>query len=82
MLVKHRYQQTFVMLQCNVLIEFFVIPSKLCYLCFDILPHTYNFLPRIFLAGKKVMQIALGRSAADEAKTGLHKLSKVLHQIF
>ncbi|KAG8050860.1 hypothetical protein GUJ93_ZPchr0009g1729 [Zizania palustris] len=33
---------------------------------------------RIFLAGKKVMQIALGRSAADEAKTGLHKLSKFL----
>jgi mRNA turnover protein 4 len=32
---------------------------------------------RIFLAGKKVMQIALGRSPADEAKTGLHKLSKV-----
>jgi mRNA turnover protein 4 len=34
------------------------------------------FCSRIFLAGKKVMQIALGRSAADEAKTGLHKLSK------
>uniref|UniRef100_A0A0E0MBH8 Ribosome assembly factor mrt4 n=1 Tax=Oryza punctata TaxID=4537 RepID=A0A0E0MBH8_ORYPU len=33
---------------------------------------------RIFLAGKKVMQIALGRSPADEAKTGLHKLSKRL----
>ncbi|GJN13994.1 hypothetical protein PR202_gb00763 [Eleusine coracana subsp. coracana] len=33
---------------------------------------------RIFLAGKKVMQIALGRSAADEAKTGLHKISKVI----
>uniref|UniRef100_A0A0E0J5S6 Ribosome assembly factor mrt4 n=1 Tax=Oryza nivara TaxID=4536 RepID=A0A0E0J5S6_ORYNI len=33
---------------------------------------------RIFLAGKKVMQIALGRSPADEAKTGLHKLSKFL----
>uniref|UniRef100_A0A0D3HQE1 Ribosome assembly factor mrt4 n=1 Tax=Oryza barthii TaxID=65489 RepID=A0A0D3HQE1_9ORYZ len=33
---------------------------------------------RIFLAGKKVMQIALGRSHADEAKTGLHKLSKFL----
>lgn len=33
---------------------------------------------RIFLAGKKVMQIALGRSSADEAKTGLHKLSKFL----
>ncbi|KAK3135942.1 hypothetical protein QOZ80_5BG0425620 [Eleusine coracana subsp. coracana] len=33
---------------------------------------------RIFLAGKKVMQIALGRSAADEAKTGLHKISKFL----
>ncbi|XP_047071348.1 mRNA turnover protein 4 homolog [Lolium rigidum] len=33
---------------------------------------------RIFLAGKKVMQIALGRSPADEAKTGLHKLSKYL----
>uniref|UniRef100_A0A0D3HH68 Ribosome assembly factor mrt4 n=1 Tax=Oryza barthii TaxID=65489 RepID=A0A0D3HH68_9ORYZ len=32
----------------------------------------------IFLAGKKVMQIALGRSPADEAKTGLHKLSKFL----
>ena len=35
------------------------------------------FCSRIFLAGKKVMQIALGRSPADEAKTGLHKLSKV-----
>uniref|UniRef100_J3NAM5 Ribosome assembly factor mrt4 n=1 Tax=Oryza brachyantha TaxID=4533 RepID=J3NAM5_ORYBR len=33
---------------------------------------------RIFLAGKKVMQIALGRSPADEAKTGVHKLSKFL----
>ncbi|CAD6258843.1 unnamed protein product [Miscanthus lutarioriparius] len=33
---------------------------------------------RIFLAGKKVMQIVLGRSPADEAKTGLHKLSKFL----
>ncbi|KAL6905778.1 hypothetical protein ACP4OV_003379 [Aristida adscensionis] len=33
---------------------------------------------RIFLARKKVMQIALGRSAADEAKTDLHKLSKFL----
>uniref|UniRef100_A0A453KEG1 Ribosome assembly factor mrt4 n=1 Tax=Aegilops tauschii subsp. strangulata TaxID=200361 RepID=A0A453KEG1_AEGTS len=36
---------------------------------------------RIFLAGKKVMQIALGRSPADEAKTGLHKLSKVIHPL-
>lgn len=38
---------------------------------------TYSLYVRIFLAGKKVMQIALGRSSADEAKTGLHKLSKV-----
>jgi hypothetical protein len=59
-----------------------VMPSKLSYLCCHFLAHTYNFLPRIFLAGKKLMQIALGRSAADEAKAGLHKLSKVPHQIF
>jgi len=39
------------------------------------------FYHRIFIVGKKVMQIALGRSAADEAKTGLHKLSKVLAQV-
>ncbi|KQJ92639.1 mRNA turnover protein 4 homolog [Brachypodium distachyon] len=33
---------------------------------------------RIFLAGKKVMQIALGRTAADEVKTGMRKLCKFL----
>jgi hypothetical protein len=27
------------------------------------------------------MQIALGRSPADEAKTGLHKLSKVIYSL-
>ena len=32
---------------------------------------------RFFLGANKVMQISLGRSAADEGKPGIHKLSKV-----
>ncbi|XP_021751037.1 mRNA turnover protein 4 homolog [Chenopodium quinoa] len=31
---------------------------------------------RFFLGSNKVMQIALGRSASDEIKSGLHKISK------
>ncbi|XP_020102238.1 mRNA turnover protein 4 homolog [Ananas comosus] len=34
---------------------------------------------RIFLGSNKVMQISLGRSAAEEVKPGIHKLSKLLH---
>ncbi|XP_050377056.1 uncharacterized protein LOC126794389 [Argentina anserina] len=34
---------------------------------------------RFFLGSNKVMQIALGRSESDEIKTGLHKVSEVLH---
>ncbi|KAJ8477870.1 hypothetical protein OPV22_021597 [Ensete ventricosum] len=33
---------------------------------------------RFFLGSNKVMQIALGRSVADEVKPGIHKLSKFL----
>lgn len=33
---------------------------------------------RFFLGSNKVMQVALGRSAADEIKPGLHKISKFL----
>ncbi|KAJ0981363.1 hypothetical protein J5N97_009618 [Dioscorea zingiberensis] len=33
---------------------------------------------RFFLGSNKVMQISLGRSAADEGKPGIHKLSKFL----
>ncbi|GFP93873.1 mRNA turnover protein 4 homolog [Phtheirospermum japonicum] len=33
---------------------------------------------RFFLGSNKVMQIALGRSDADEIKSGLHKISKLL----
>ncbi|KNA21428.1 hypothetical protein SOVF_043330 [Spinacia oleracea] len=33
---------------------------------------------RFFLGSNKVMQIALGRSASDELKPGLHKISKFL----
>ncbi|KAL9250832.1 mRNA turnover protein 4-like protein [Drosera capensis] len=33
---------------------------------------------RFFLGSNKVMQIALGRSAADEIKPGIHKVSKLL----
>ncbi|XP_021749175.1 mRNA turnover protein 4 homolog [Chenopodium quinoa] len=33
---------------------------------------------RFFLGSNKVMQIALGRSASDEIKPGLHKISKFL----
>lgn len=33
---------------------------------------------RFFLGSNKVMQIALGRSVADEVKPGIHKLSKVV----
>jgi hypothetical protein len=35
------------------------------------------FFPRFFLGSNKVMQVALGRSAADEIITGIHKVSKV-----
>ncbi|KAL6180523.1 hypothetical protein ACLB2K_047185 [Fragaria x ananassa] len=34
---------------------------------------------RFFLGSNKVMQIALGRSESDEIKSGLHKVSEVLH---
>jgi len=34
---------------------------------------------RFFLGSNKVMQVALGRSAADEIITGIHKVSKILH---
>ncbi|XP_050227909.1 uncharacterized protein LOC126677376 [Mercurialis annua] len=34
---------------------------------------------RFFLGSNKVMQIALGRSASDEIRPGLHKVSKLLH---
>jgi hypothetical protein len=50
-------------------------------LCYHIVSLKCIFCYRIFLAGKKVMQIALGRSPADEAKTGLHKLSKVTSSV-
>ncbi|CAO2831379.1 unnamed protein product [Amaranthus hypochondriacus] len=33
---------------------------------------------RFFLGSNKVMQVALGRSASDEIKSGLHKISKFL----
>ncbi|CAI9764504.1 unnamed protein product [Fraxinus pennsylvanica] len=33
---------------------------------------------RFFLGSNKVMQVALGRSAADEIRPGLHKISKLL----
>lgn len=33
---------------------------------------------RFFLGSNKVMQVALGRSAADEIMTGIHKVSKIL----
>ncbi|KAK9671416.1 hypothetical protein RND81_12G028800 [Saponaria officinalis] len=33
---------------------------------------------RFFLGSNKVMQVALGRSASDEIKPGLHKISKFL----
>ncbi|XP_071724954.1 uncharacterized protein [Rutidosis leptorrhynchoides] len=33
---------------------------------------------RFFLGSNKVMQVALGRSAADEIRPGLHKVSKLL----
>lgn len=32
---------------------------------------------RFFLGSNKVMQVALGRSASDEIRPGLHKVSKV-----
>ncbi|KAK4405059.1 turnover protein 4 [Sesamum angolense] len=34
---------------------------------------------RFFLGSNKVMQVALGRSVADEIRPGLHKISKRLH---
>ncbi|KAK6945573.1 Ribosomal protein L10P [Dillenia turbinata] len=34
---------------------------------------------RFFLGTKKVMQVSLGRSASDEIRPGLHKVSKFLH---
>ncbi|KAL0293744.1 UNVERIFIED_CONTAM: turnover protein 4 [Sesamum calycinum] len=34
---------------------------------------------RFFLGSNKVMQVALGRSVADEIRPGLHKISKLLH---
>jgi len=33
---------------------------------------------RFFLGSNKVMQVALGRSAADEISSGIHKVSKVV----
>lgn len=33
---------------------------------------------RFFLGSNKVMQVALGRSASDEIKPGLYKVSKVV----
>ncbi|KAL1820641.1 hypothetical protein ACET3Z_015510 [Daucus carota] len=33
---------------------------------------------RFFLGSNKVMQVSLGRSVADEIRTGLHKVSKLL----
>lgn len=33
---------------------------------------------RFFLGSNKVMQVALGRSASDEVKPNLHKVSKVV----
>ncbi|ERN10190.1 hypothetical protein AMTR_s01696p00006390, partial [Amborella trichopoda] len=35
-------------------------------------------LLRFFLGSNKVMQIALGRTAADEVKEGIHEVSKFL----
>lgn len=37
---------------------------------------------RFFLGSNKVMQVALGRSAADEIRPGLHKVSKVVSHSF
>ncbi|KAI4318488.1 hypothetical protein MLD38_032186 [Melastoma candidum] len=34
---------------------------------------------RFFLGSNKVMKIALGRSAADEIRPGIRKVSKLLH---
>ncbi|KAK9093773.1 hypothetical protein Scep_025242 [Stephania cephalantha] len=34
---------------------------------------------RFFLGSNKVMQIAIGRSVADEIQPGLHKVSKLIH---
>ncbi|KAM7470388.1 hypothetical protein LguiA_008571 [Lonicera macranthoides] len=34
---------------------------------------------RFFLGSNKVMQVAIGRSVADEIRPGLHKVSKLLH---
>lgn len=34
---------------------------------------------RFFLGSNKVLQVALGRTAADEVKEGLHKASELLH---
>lgn len=34
---------------------------------------------RFFLGSNKVLQIALGRTAADEVKDGIHKASEMLH---
>lgn len=36
-----------------------------------------NFFFRFFLGSNKVMQVSLGRSAADEITPGIHKVSKV-----
>lgn len=36
-----------------------------------------TFCFRFFLGSNKVMQVALGRSVADEIRPGLHKISKV-----
>ncbi|RZC78083.1 hypothetical protein C5167_003907 [Papaver somniferum] len=34
---------------------------------------------RFFLGSNKVMQVALGRTDADEVRTGIHKVSEFLH---
>ncbi|KAI3927495.1 hypothetical protein MKW92_026496 [Papaver armeniacum] len=34
---------------------------------------------RFFLGSNKVMQVALGRTDADEVRTGIHKVSQLLH---
>lgn len=36
-----------------------------------------RYLNRIFLGGNKVLQIALGKTEAEEQKEGLHKASEV-----
>lgn len=36
-------------------------------------------MSRFFLGSNKVMQVALGRSASDEIRSGIYKVSKVVY---